>query len=86
MGPRTLDLDLIFYGDRQLSQASLEIPHPQMQFRPFVLVPLAEIAPELVDPRSGKTITQLVEQVDCTTIWPVASGPVFTPGAVAVYK
>lgn len=94
-GPRTLDLDLIFYGDRQLNQDRLTIPHPQMQYRPFVLVPLAEIAPDWVDPRSGKTIIQLIKQVDCTTVWPVAPGPelgqnmepgrVFTPGAVAVH-
>ncbi|MBE9240272.1 2-amino-4-hydroxy-6-hydroxymethyldihydropteridine diphosphokinase [Synechocystis salina] len=95
-GPRTLDLDLIFYGDRQLDQAKLTIPHPQMQFRPFVLVPLAEIAPDWVDPRSGKTITQLVGQVDCTTVWPVAPGPelggrmeseqVLTPSVMALHK
>ncbi|AIE73732.1 MULTISPECIES: 2-amino-4-hydroxy-6-hydroxymethyldihydropteridine diphosphokinase [unclassified Synechocystis] len=72
-GPRTLDLDLIFYGDRQLKQANLEIPHPQMRFRPFVLVPLREIAPDWIDPRSGKTITQLAELVDCTTVWPISS-------------
>lgn len=72
-GPRTLDLDLIFYGDRQLNQHGLEIPHPQMQYRPFVLVPLEEIAPKLVDPRSGKTIAELVKNVDCTTVWPVAT-------------
>lgn len=77
-GPRTLDLDLIFYGDWQLHQTSLQIPHPQMQFRAFVLVPLAEIAPELVDPRSGKTMAELVAQVDCTSVWKIVSTKQFS--------
>jgi 2-amino-4-hydroxy-6-hydroxymethyldihydropteridine diphosphokinase len=48
--PRTLDLDLLMYGDARISSASLTVPHPRMGERAFVLVPLAEIAPDLVSP------------------------------------
>ena len=46
--PRTLDLDLLLYGDRQIATASLVVPHPRMHQRAFVLAPLAEIAPDAV--------------------------------------
>ncbi len=48
--PRTLDLDLLLYGSAQIHSPQLEVPHPRMLERAFVLVPLAEIAPDLVDP------------------------------------
>jgi len=60
-GPRPLDLDLLFYGDLVLAVSSLELPHPRLAERAFVLVPLHEIAPDFRDPRSGKTVTQLME-------------------------
>ncbi len=59
-GPRTLDLDLLLYDDLILSEPGLEIPHPRFAQRAFVLVPLAEIAPALRDPRSGLTAAQLL--------------------------
>ena len=59
-GPRTLDLDILLYGDLILSQPGLEIPHPRLAQRAFVLVPLTEIAPTLRDPRSGLTAAQLL--------------------------
>jgi 2-amino-4-hydroxy-6-hydroxymethyldihydropteridine diphosphokinase len=62
-GPRTLDLDILFYDDLVLSEAVLEIPHPRIAERAFVLVPLHEIAPDLRDPRTGKTISQLLEEL-----------------------
>lgn len=67
-GPRTLDLDLLLYGDLVLETADLIIPHPRMAERAFVLVPLADIAPDLSDPRSGLTISSLLDQVDKTGV------------------
>ncbi|MEB3279680.1 MAG: 2-amino-4-hydroxy-6-hydroxymethyldihydropteridine diphosphokinase [Lyngbya sp.] len=63
-GPRTLDLDLLLFDDLILKTPTLEIPHPRMRERAFVLVPLAEIAPHWIDPVSGKDICELVERVD----------------------
>ncbi|HVC47133.1 MAG TPA: 2-amino-4-hydroxy-6-hydroxymethyldihydropteridine diphosphokinase [Terracidiphilus sp.] len=62
-GPRTLDLDLLLLGDLCLSESGLELPHPRLAERAFVLVPLAEIAPTLVDPRSRRTIAQLLDDL-----------------------
>ncbi len=67
-GARTLDLDLILYDNLILDTPNLQIPHPRMSERAFVLVPLAEIAPNWIEPVSGKTITQLLEKVDCSGI------------------
>lgn len=56
-GPRTLDLDIILYGDETIQTAQLIIPHPRLYSRPFVLIPLYEIAPELVFPDGRKLST-----------------------------
>jgi 2-amino-4-hydroxy-6-hydroxymethyldihydropteridine diphosphokinase len=58
--PRTLDLDILLYGDRVINEADLIIPHPRMIARRFVLEPLAEIAPELMHPVEKKTIIDLL--------------------------
>jgi GTP cyclohydrolase-4 len=58
-GPRPIDIDILFYDDLRLDTEHLTIPHPRLQERAFVLTPLAEIAPEFVDPASGKTIQEL---------------------------
>ncbi|WP_420237535.1 2-amino-4-hydroxy-6-hydroxymethyldihydropteridine diphosphokinase [Telmatobacter bradus] len=60
-GPRTLDLDLLLYGDVVMAGNDLEIPHPRLRQRAFVLVPLVEIAPDLIDPRSHRTISELLD-------------------------
>lgn len=60
-GARTLDLDIILYGDSIIHSATLEIPHPRMRERLFVLMPLTEIASNWVDPVTKLTIRQLLD-------------------------
>lgn len=60
---RTLDLDLILQGDAIVVEPGLEVPHPRFRERFFVLGPLAEIAPEMVDPVSGLRISELLKQL-----------------------
>lgn len=67
-GPRTLDLDILLFDDLILESPKLQIPHPRMTERAFVLVPLAEIAPNWQEPVSGKAIAQLVQKVDCSGV------------------
>jgi 2-amino-4-hydroxy-6-hydroxymethyldihydropteridine diphosphokinase len=62
-GPRTLDLDLILFGDLHLDGARLQIPHPRLRERAFVLVPLAEIAPDWIDPLTNRTVASLARQL-----------------------
>jgi 2-amino-4-hydroxy-6-hydroxymethyldihydropteridine diphosphokinase len=66
-GPRTLDLDILLYGERTVREPGLTIPHPRMLERAFVLVPLAEIAPETVVPGGGR-IADLVKNVDASAL------------------
>ena len=58
-GPRTLDLDIVFYDDCVLEQSDLMIPHPDMENRMFVLEPLAQLCPGKVHPVLGKTVMNL---------------------------
>lgn len=60
-GPRTLDLDLIFYGARRIESDELVVPHPRMHKRRFVLEPICDIEPELLHPVLGRTMRQLLE-------------------------
>ena len=59
-GPRVIDLDILLFGEEKISEADLEIPHPRMKQRNFVLVPLLEIAPDVTDPWG----TRLADQQD----------------------
>lgn len=61
-GPRAIDIDILLYGDLQIETPSLSIPHRELANRAFVLVPLAEIAPDAIDPVSLLTVAALRDQ------------------------
>jgi len=66
-GPRILDLDLLLYGDEQINEDRLIVPHPEMHKRGFVLYPLSEIAPDLEIPGRGP-VTELLRYIDSNSI------------------
>jgi 2-amino-4-hydroxy-6-hydroxymethyldihydropteridine diphosphokinase len=60
---RTIDIDLILYGDRITDAPGLSVPHPRFRQRRFVLEPLAEVAPGWIDPVTGKTVGELLAEL-----------------------
>jgi 2-amino-4-hydroxy-6-hydroxymethyldihydropteridine diphosphokinase len=63
-GPRTIDMDILLYGRSVISGPSLEVPHPKLAERAFVLIPLAEVRPQLLHPVLGKTASELLRGLD----------------------
>ena len=86
-GPRTLDLDLLVYGDLVSDDPALLVPHPRQHMRRFVLVPVCDVAPEVVHPRLGRTMADLltdlpIEPGDLTVIatdWHPTTSPEVSP-------
>lgn len=69
-GPRPIDLDILFYDDLVLESPGLSIPHPRLRGRGFVLLPLADLAPNLIHPILKKSVIELLNEADITGIHP----------------
>ncbi len=81
-GPRTIDLDILLYGSSVIRGPELQVPHPRLEERRFVLVPLAEIAPEFRHPVLRKSVVELLAQAPDrgeVRLWHAAMSPRLIP-------
>lgn len=69
--PRTIDLDILLYGDEVLDRGELILPDPEITSRPFLAVPLGEIAPEVMLPGSGRTLKEIADSMDTRSMKPL---------------
>jgi 2-amino-4-hydroxy-6-hydroxymethyldihydropteridine diphosphokinase len=67
-GPRTIDIDILFYGDEIVDTPELQIPHPRLAERRFVLQPLAELAPDLRHPKTSRTVSEMLATIEGQTV------------------
>jgi 2-amino-4-hydroxy-6-hydroxymethyldihydropteridine diphosphokinase len=74
-GPRTLDLDILFYGSRILHENDLSIPHPRLHLRRFVLVPMVELDPEWRHPALGVSVSELLDRLPSSHVRRLAPRP-----------
>lgn len=70
-GPRTIDIDILFYGTAIMETARLEVPHPRIAERRFVLAPLAELAPDLRHPGTHRSVRQMLESAPPAVVRPI---------------
>ena len=80
-GPRTVDLDILFFGQQQIDRPGLSVPHPKLSERDFVLVPMMDLSPQWVDARTEKSIEQLLNGLHLDTL-PVAQERVWRASVV----
>ncbi len=69
-GPRTLDLDVLLYGDEIIQTQDLSVPHPRLHERAFAIEPLHDLAPDLMIPGINKTVNELRSGLDASGVWP----------------
>ena len=69
-GPRPIDIDILLFGNFVIATRELEVPHPRMSERRFVLEPLAELAPDLRHPANGKTVREMLSEVQAQIVKP----------------
>lgn len=74
-GPRPIDIDVLLFGKFVISTRELEVPHPRMSERRFVLEPLAELAPDLCHPATGKTVREMLPNVEAQIVKPWQHSP-----------
>jgi 2-amino-4-hydroxy-6-hydroxymethyldihydropteridine diphosphokinase len=80
-GPRTIDIDIVFFGQIVMQTADLQIPHPRYASRRFVLDPLSELSPDLRDPKTGRSVSELLATVSDQMVKRLSAALVLGPGA-----